>query len=142
MANTGDGNFPNQGGWLKGRGRGISALVKTNNGYLIWNDWFFESSGSSVNVNPLTGQLDLISFSPTVTATDNKNITVGLAQLLLTGIEPTVTTTNNINVSPQLAQLTLTGYSPTISTGGGSGKPMYYYDGVSWQLVTNINVWI
>ena len=61
------------------------------------------------------GALTLTGFVPTVVATNNKNITIGLGVLTLVGFNPTVSVTNNLNVSPSLGQLIAAGFVPTVA---------------------------
>lgn len=89
MAVTGGGKYPNHGGWLKGRGRGrgISPLIKTHSGYVMWNDWFFAATGgSSVNALALTGALLFTGFAPTVQTP--RNITADTGVITYTGFAP------------------------------------------------------
>jgi hypothetical protein len=66
------------------------------------------------NVQPANGVLALAGFAPSVTI--GNNVLPGLGEVTLAGFEPTVAATDNKNVAPALGEVAITGFSPAVST--------------------------
>jgi hypothetical protein len=92
----------------------IASKINTGLGQLTLNG-FSPSINISVVASTQTGQAILTGFVPTVVATANITLNIGLGQLTLSGFAPTVAVSNNIRVSVGLGQLTLNGFSPTVN---------------------------
>jgi hypothetical protein len=72
---------------------------------------FYESS-ASINVTPGVGDVVLSGLAPTIQTP--RNILADVGALAVAGFEPSVSVTNNLNVSAGFGELTLNGFEPTV----------------------------